>query len=163
MTMPIGEEAQALAPAGFWRRTFAGLFDTLLLLTAAGVLLLEVIAAVSLAERYGGASSALMEEHIVLWVVLGGGWWLLASIVLPGSYFILCEGAFGQTLGKHLFGIVVVSAEGQPIGYGRALARLLTLPYSLLPLGLGLLWSALPPGKRAWHDHISATRVIAIS
>ena len=163
MTMPIGEEAQALVPAGFWRRAFAGLFDTLLLLTAAGVLLLEVIAAVSLAMRDGGVSSAPIEEQILLWVVLGGGWWLLAGIVLPASYFVLCEGAFGQTLGKHLFGIVVVSAEGQPISYGRALARLLTLPYSLLPLGLGLLWSALPPDKRAWHDYISATRVITIS
>ncbi len=163
MTTPIGEEAHAFPPAGFWRRVFAGLFDSLLLLTAAGVLLLEAMAAVSLAEHYGWASPAPMEEQILLWMVLGSGWWLLSSIVLPVSYFTLCEGAFGQTLGKRLFGIAVVSAEGQPISYGRAFARLLTLPYSLLPAGLGLLWSALPPNKRAWHDYISATRVIAIA
>ena len=36
------------------------------------------------------------------------------------------------------FGIVVVSADGRPIGYGRAFARLLTLPYAILPAGLGL-------------------------
>jgi uncharacterized RDD family membrane protein YckC len=81
--------------------------------------------------------------------------------LLPGLYYTLTEGAYGRTLGKALFGIMVVSADGRPIGYGRAFARLLTLPYALFPAGLGLLWAALPPAKRGWHDYISATRVIA--
>jgi uncharacterized RDD family membrane protein YckC len=162
---PSDEGAQAYTPAGFWRRVFAGLFDGLLVATAAMVLLLEMIAAVSLAERCGWISldSLTLEGWILLWLLLGFTWGLLAVIALPLAYFIVCEGACGQTLGKRLFRLVVVSAEGQPIGYGRAFARLLTLPYSLLPAGLGVLWAALPPAKRAWHDYISATKVVSLA
>lgn len=158
---PIGEEADGLTPAGFWRRVFAGLCDGFFLLTVALALLLELIGAVSLAESFGWASPMSQKAGMSFAVALGIGWWLSSTLAWPIAYFTLCEGASGQTLGKHLFGIVVVGTDGHPIGYGRALARLLTLPYSLLPAGLGLLWVVLPPHKRAWHDYISATRVIA--
>jgi uncharacterized RDD family membrane protein YckC len=147
-------------PAGFWRRIFAGVFDIVFLMTAALVLLLEVVVAVPVATYYGWGAHDTPETEAVLWTVLGLVWYATAMIIVPILYYTLTEGAYGQTLGKALFGIVVVSAEGRPIGYGRALARLLTLPYALLPAGLGLLWAALPPTKRAWHDYISATRVI---
>jgi uncharacterized RDD family membrane protein YckC len=162
---PCDEGAQAHRPAGFWRRVFAGLFDGLLVATAAVVLFLEMIAAVSLAERCGWSSldSLALEGWLLFWIPLGFTWGLVAVIAFPMAYFIVCEGACGQTLGKHLFRLVVVSAEGQPIGYGRAFARLLTLPYSLLPAGLGILWAALPPAKRAWHDYISTTKVVSLA
>ncbi|MBI3326319.1 MAG: RDD family protein [Nitrospinae bacterium] len=162
MTTPSGEGPPAGAPAGLWRRLFAGLFDGLFLLTVAGVLLLEMPAAVYLAERFSGTSAPPLEEQGPFWLALGIGWCMLSAIALPLSYFTVCEGAWGQTLGKRAFGIVVVSTEGQPISYSRALARLMTLPYSLLPAGLGFLWAALPPSKRAWHDYLTGTRVIAI-
>ena len=148
-------------PAGFWRRMFAGLFDILFLTTAAMVLLLEVIVAVPVAMSFGWVALDTLETEAVLWTVLGVVWYGTSVLLLPVLYYTLTEGACGQTLGKALFGIVVVSADGRPIGYGRALARLLTLPYALFPAGLGLLWAALPPAKRGWHDYISATRVIA--
>jgi uncharacterized RDD family membrane protein YckC len=148
-------------PAGFWRRMFAGLFDILFLMTAAMVLLLEVIVAVPVAMYFGWAALDTPETAAALWTVLGVVWYGTSALLLPVLYYTLTEGACGQTLGKALFGIVVVSADGRPIGYGRAFARLLTLPYALFPAGLGLLWAALPPAKRGWHDYISATRVIA--
>jgi uncharacterized RDD family membrane protein YckC len=148
-------------PAGFWRRMFAGVFDILLLLTAAMVLLLEIVVAVSVTEYYGWLTIDTAETRAALWIVLALVWYGTSAIFLPVLYYTLAEGAYGQTLGKALFGIVVVSADGLPIGYGRAFARLLTLPYALIPAGLGLWWAALPPAKRAWHDYISATRVIA--
>jgi uncharacterized RDD family membrane protein YckC len=162
---PSDEGVQAYMPAGFWRRVFAGVFDGLLVATAALLLFFEMLAAVSVAERCGWISldSLALEEWLLLWITLGFTWGLLAVIVFPMAYFIVCEGAWGQTLGKRLFRLVVVSAEGQPIGYGRAFARLLTLPYSLLPAGLGILWAALPPAKRAWHDYISATKVVSLA
>lgn len=166
--MTLSDEGSAMfAPAGFWRRVFAGLCDGLFLLTVATILLVELIAAVSLAEQYGWAerwtASLSFQESIPFAFALGLGWCLFAGIALPVSYFTVCEGASGQTLGKRVFGIVVVTVDGQPIGYGHALARLLTFPYSVLPGGLGLLWIALPPHKRAWHDYLTATRVITIS
>jgi uncharacterized RDD family membrane protein YckC len=162
---PSDEGTPAYMPAGFWRRVFAGVFDGILVATVAVVLLLEMIAAVSLAERCGWiVLDALgIDGWILFWVPLGFTWGLLAVIVFPMAYFIICEGACGQTLGKRLFSLVVVSAEGQPIGYGRAFVRLLTLPYSLFPAGIGILWAALPPAKRAWHDYISATKVVSLA
>jgi uncharacterized RDD family membrane protein YckC len=148
-------------PAGFWRRMFAGMFDILWLLTTAVVLLLDVMVAIRVLEYSGWLSIDTLETRAALWIVLAAAWCGTSAILLPILYYTLIEGAFGQSLGKGLFGIIVVTADGHPIGYGRAFARLLTLPYALLPAGLGLLWAALPPAKRAWHDYISATRVIA--
>lgn len=148
-------------PAGFWRRVFAGCFDLFFLMTTSMLLLLEIIVAVSLADSYGWAVLDAPETEVILWTVLGLVWYGTSVILLPTLYYTLTEGAFGQTLGKALFGIVVVSSEGRRIGYGRAFARLLTLPYAFLPAGLGFLWAALPPAKRGWHDYISATRVVS--
>jgi len=150
-------------PAGFWRRMFAGIFDLLLLLTIAMVLLLDVLVAMTVVEYSGWLSIDTPETTAILGIVLAAVWCGTSTILLPVLYYTLAEGAYGQTLGKALFGIIVVSADGHSIGYGRAFARLLTLPYALIPAGLGLLWAALPPAKRAWHDYISATRVISVA
>jgi len=148
-------------PAGFWRRMFAGMFDLLLLLTSAMVLLLDALVAMTVLEYSGWFSLDTPETRVVLWIILAMVWCGTSAILLPVLYYTLAEGAYGQSLGKALFGISVVTADGESLGYGRAFARLLTLPYALLPAGIGLLWAALPPAKRAWHDYISATRVIA--
>jgi uncharacterized RDD family membrane protein YckC len=148
-------------PAGFWRRLLAGIFDSLFLLTIAGVLLLEIVVIKTALEHYGWINLDILETRVALWIVLAMVWCSTSAILLPVLYYTLTEGAYGQSLGKALFGIIVVTADGYTLGYGRAFARLLTLPYALLPAGIGLLWAALPPAKRAWHDYISATRVIA--
>jgi uncharacterized RDD family membrane protein YckC len=157
---PIVEGTHEYVPAGFWRRALAALCDGVLLSMAALVLFVELLAAVAVAEHYGWVPLDAPEARLLVWVMFGPLWWFTAIVLLPVLYFTVCEGAFGYTFGKGLFNLVVVSAEGRPIGYGRAFARLLTLPYSLCPAGLGLLWAALPPAKRAWHDYISATRVV---
>jgi uncharacterized RDD family membrane protein YckC len=156
----IDNNVSRVQPAGFWRRIFAGIFDLLFLGTAAMILLLEVTLVVSLAESYGWTAHDAPESELLLWLILGLVWFGVAAILVPVLYYTLAEGAYGQTLGKAIFGIAVVADDGQPISYGRAFARLITLPYALVPAGIGLLWAALPPAKRAWHDYISATRVI---
>jgi uncharacterized RDD family membrane protein YckC len=148
-------------PAGFWRRIFAGVCDIAFLMTTAAVLLLEIVVATLVATHSSWGALDTAETATALWTVLGLLWSGTSVILLPILYYTLTEGAYGQTLGKALFDIRVVAADGRPIGYGRAFARLLTLPYALLPGGLGLLWAAFPPAKRAWHDYISATRVVA--
>jgi len=149
-------------PAGFWRRVFAGIFDILLLLTAAMILLLDIVVAIVALEYSGWLSLDSPETRLALWIVLAVVWCGASALLLPVLYYTLSEGAYGQSLGKALFGILVVTADGHALGYGRAFARLLTLPYALIPAGLGLFWAALPPAKRGWHDYISATRVIAV-
>jgi uncharacterized RDD family membrane protein YckC len=155
-----GDGIPRAQPAGFWRRMFAGLFDMLFLLTAAMVLILDIMVALIVLDYCGWLGIDASATPPLLWITLALVWWATSVIVLPVLYYTLAEGAYGQSLGKALFGITVITADGHAVGYGRAFARLLTLPYALIPAGLGLFWAALPPAKRAWHDYISATRVV---
>ncbi|QKY18851.1 RDD family protein [Halolamina sp. CBA1230] len=45
------------------------------------------------------------------------------TTVVGLAYFVYTEGAYGQTLGKRAVGLVVVTEDGEPIGYGDALVR----------------------------------------
>ena len=50
---------------------------------------------------------------------------LLQTLTLAAglAYFVYTEGTYGQTLGKRALGVVVVTEDGDPIGYGEALVR----------------------------------------
>ena len=125
-----GEVGVMARPAGFWRRVFARLFDILLLLTISAALLWEVSLVVSLAESYGWIASESRDTEMLLWTILGLVWLVVSMLLLPVLYYTLSEGACGRTLGKALFRIRVVADDDRPISYGRAFARLITLPYA---------------------------------
>jgi uncharacterized RDD family membrane protein YckC len=75
-------------------------------------------------------------------------------------YYIYFWGARGATPGKSLLGLAVVTDSGEtPIGYGRALLRLVGYAASSFLLGLGFLLIAFSPDRRALHDRIAGTRV----
>jgi len=75
-------------------------------------------------------------------------------------YYVYFWGARGATPGKSLLGLTVVTDSGEtPIGYGRALLRLVGYGASSLLLGLGFLLIAFSPDRRALHDRIAGTRV----
>jgi uncharacterized RDD family membrane protein YckC len=65
---------------------------------------------------------------------------------LSGSflYYWIGEGVWGRTLGKRLFDLRVVRADGAPAGLGRALVRTLLRPVDALPaayvLGACVIW-----------------------
>jgi uncharacterized RDD family membrane protein YckC len=96
-----------------------------------------------------------------------GRWDLLArafdetwALVIPAAYFVLLHGSGGRTVGKALAGVRVVEASGEPLGYGRALARHIAWFLSLLTLGMGFLVAAARADRRALHDLVAGTRVI---
>jgi len=63
-----------------------------------------------------------------------------------------------RTLGKRLFGLEIVAADGDAPGFGRALLRAACYAVSSLVFALGFLWAL--RGGRAWHDRIAGTRVV---
>jgi uncharacterized RDD family membrane protein YckC len=75
-------------------------------------------------------------------------------------YQIYLGGIWGQTLGKRLFRIRVISSHGAAPGPIVACARAATMTLSLLPAGLGFLWCVFDRERRALHDHLSGTYVI---
>src|SRR5262245_6158215 len=46
------------------------------------------------------------------------------GLVVPAAYVVLTHGTTGRTLGKLLVGARVVTADGEAVGYPRALLRL---------------------------------------
>ncbi len=117
------------------------------------------------------------EMVLVIPLLLGGLAWMTSSFAVGPStsfasaasslyslfcifYYVYFWGARGATPGKSLLGLTVVTESGEtPIGYGRALLRLVGYAASSLPLGLGFLLIAFSPDRRGLHDRIAGTRV----
>jgi len=139
---------------GFWLRSVAFVIDqiilffTLAIFTVVGFLAAEI--------GSGGAREFFFFQHarIVLAVL-----WPMA-IILVITYFAFFHGAWGQTIGKMIFGLRVVKNDGQPLSFSRALVRTIVYALSAIPFFLGFFWVAFTSGKRSWHDLIAGTMVI---
>ncbi len=138
---------QANPPAAsLWRRLAAISYDALLLFS---VLFCATWVLVLL---HGGAGFGPGDPlHLLYQITL----WLLASV-----YFLWPWTHGGQTLGMRCWRLRLVGRDGDAVGWGRAGLRLLLVPVSLLPLGLGYLWALFDREGLAWHDRLSATRLI---
>lgn len=66
----------------------------------------------------------------------------------------------GQTIGKKLMGIKVVTVSGKPIDFGIALTRYIGYMISGLFMNIGYLWAIFDSNKQAWHDKLANTYVV---
>jgi uncharacterized RDD family membrane protein YckC len=82
---------------------------------------------------------------------------LLTAIYLVAFWTLL-----GQTPGKILFGLKIVTQGDAPVGFRRSLVRLVGYVVSALPCYLGFLW-ILGPQRRAWHDRLAGTEVVYVA
>ena len=69
----------------------------------------------------------------------------------------------GQTLGMKTWKIRVVDLEGHPIGWGRALLRIVCAVFSSIVCGFGFIYMLFDKQNRAWHDILSKSRLISVS
>jgi len=77
------------------------------------------------------------------------------------TYYVFFWGVRGATPGKSLLGLSVQTDEGEtPIGFQRAVIRVVGYLVSTLMLGLGFVMIAFSYDKRALHDRIAGTRVM---
>jgi len=88
---------------------------------------------------------------------------LVVFIVCALLYMPLGDcSAEGQTLGKQLVGLRVVRArDGQPLTFAHALGRFLARIADVY--SVGLLWAAVDPYGRTFHDHLASTVVIDVN
>jgi uncharacterized RDD family membrane protein YckC len=137
--------APAARPAGFWIRAVAALAD--LVVCFAVELSFDAIA-----SRVGGPEA---EDPTAIGGLVG-----LFTLLFAATYTAVLHALpWGQTLGKMLVGIRVVSTDGEPVAFGAGLLRFAGYLASLLPFGLGFLMAGLRRDKRALHDLLAGTRV----
>lgn len=82
-------------------------------------------------------------------------------VVAPFCYFALAEARFGRTLGKRLFGLVVVAEDGTPASRRSILARNLLRPLDFFPCyGLGYLSMVVSERSQRIGDLVADTVVV---
>jgi uncharacterized RDD family membrane protein YckC len=89
-----------------------------------------------------------------------GPWWAVALGVWAFVYFWIGPSIAGRTLGMAIVGLRVVATDGSVIGQGQSFLRVLTLPLSIVLLGVGFLMALLGKERRALHDHLARTCVV---
>lgn len=85
---------------------------------------------------------------------------VLLGICLTAIYYVSMNGSLGATLGKLMIGARIVRLDGRPIGYGLAALRFVSAVLSWLSLGVGFLFIAFRPDRRALHDLLAGTQVV---
>lgn len=154
-----------LPSPGLFRRLAVVVYDSLILLA---VLFLATALALPVTRGQAVASeNPLFQVYLLGVAFLYLGWFWTRA---------------GQTVAMRAWRLRVVDIEGEPIGWGRALARYLAVLLPVLPSLIllrfapqtnavalsaiavpwlcGFLWVAVDGKKRAWHDILSGTRIV---
>ena len=84
-------------------------------------------------------------------------------LLLNGGYLVAFTTAGGQTIGKMLTGIRVMTEEGTRVDLGRAVLRAGGCLLSLFTAGLAYLPALFSTDARALHDRLAGTRVVRAS
>jgi uncharacterized RDD family membrane protein YckC len=134
------------------------------------------------ASAAGARLGALLIDHVILFAIdaavvyftlrmaslTAAQWPLLPPVPLVTflllvklAYFFAFTAVGGQTIGKMALHIRVVTSEDRPLDPALALRRTLAGVLSSLTLGLGFV-PALTGSRRALHDRVAGTRVVAL-
>lgn len=112
------------------------------------------VAGLLLARLLGDDGSNLLNSDINNFA------WLIA-IIIGISNMLLLPMAAGQSLGKMIVGIRIITGSGERASAGKiALRQVIGYPLTLLTGGLGFLLSVFSSKGRSLHDLISGTVVV---
>ena len=133
--------------SGFGRRALAFAIDSFFFILLFGILFYAL--------RTSAPESALLNPtYIPAYLFL---------LVLNAFYFTFFHSTTGQTPGKMLVGIRVVSTRGGALLVPwDSFMRWFGYFLSGVPLGLGFLWSVIDPDDRAWHDRWAKSVVVLV-
>ena len=140
MSSTSAATAPASSPlyAGFWRRVAAYYIDAFVVMVGVALILLPF----------------MFNEYLAM---VGG---VVALVFFFGYFVVMHSSALQATVGKLLMGVKVTDREGNRIGIGRSLARLLGTFVSGFTLGIGYLLAGVTEKRQALHDMIAGTLVV---
>jgi len=142
-------------PAPLLRRAAAFAIDLFLINLIGVVLVMAAFGGMAVALRQMG--QALPSQHLIVSLAeYGASGWPLLVIV----YFGALTNRGGQTPGKMAFRIMVVATRHTEMGRVQAWWRAAAVCASL-PVFAVFALAAFTPQKRALHDYLAGTRVIA--
>jgi len=129
-------------------------------LPAAGAVPRALAWLIDLAVRFGVLT--LMGLLLGMLGGFGQGLYLVAMFLVFWAYPIVLEGWLGQTLGKKVLGLRVVSRDGAPAGWMAAITRNLLRTVDMLPFGyaIGLVACLFDVHARRLGDMVAGTLVI---
>jgi len=129
--------AVPLVPAPFWTRVWAKLIDFVLTVAVIAPLVWLVM--------------TVDKAALLIICVLG------LVVALPG-YPILAEYRFGETVGKHLFGLRVVRESGGRISFGQSIVR--QLPAFFQVFWVDAMFALFTERHQRAFELLSKTRVV---
>jgi len=142
--LPDPPEKPSQMYAGFWRRFFALLIDTVILFPLVYISLYFLFSTPGIIDN----------ETAVL------AWYVFWAVMVWGYFAGLESSSLQATLGKAALGIVVTDHLGHRVNFGRATGRHFGKWLSTLIVGIGYLLAAFTPQKRALHDMLAGTLVV---
>ncbi len=130
---------------GFWLRLGASVLDVLYL----GTLMMIFLATMS---SLAGRPIDRMDADLCA----------VLALFVTGVYLVSSWSTTGRTPGAWAVSQLLLSTHtGKPPTVLRSLLRLLVMPLSIIPLGLGFFWAGWFRQKRSWHDMLSGTIVVS--
>jgi len=150
----VNATATTVRYAGFWRRLFAFLLDSMLF----SVLILPLLLLIYGRDYFTwlAADTDMLASYGVLDLFL--------SNVLPFILLVIFWRRWQATPGKLLLDCRVVDAQTlQPLTLKQAIIRALGYIVSALPLYLGFVWMAWDKRKQGLHDKLAGSVVIQVA
>ncbi len=135
--------------AGFWVRFGAKLIDGII------VWVVQMVAILALSPLLGfNMFSSEPPANLAFLMIYP---FSFAASIFYSVWFV---GKYAATPGKMALGLKIVTSEGEPVTYKKALARFFAEMLSSIICGIGYIMAAFDEQKRSLHDHICDTRVI---
>ncbi len=91
----------------------------------------------------------------VFWIAVAG----VLSFLFMAVYYVFFWSLTGQTPGKMIFGVRVVSVDGGRVSIWQSIRRFVGYLISFI-LYLGYLWILVDDRRQGWHDKIANTLVV---
>ena len=151
--------------AGFTSRAVAIIVDyaIITLVTAIAVGALSLFFSISSVARFIDWLNSVLPGIINVFDALTSPpFGAIFFVVFQFLYFIFFFSTTGQTVGKAIMGLRVVTTDGKRMGVKRSFIRTLCYTLSLAPLGLGFLWVLGEDRRKAWHDKFARTYVLYV-